>query len=58
MSNNRSNRKTEIRQTVLKGRRYDKNPAQRRERFCESVSPEEIYDDKLFYQMKRACGRS
>jgi hypothetical protein len=58
MSNNRSNRRTEIRQTVLKGRRYDKNPVQRKEEFFETVDPEEIYNDKLFYKMKRACGRS
>lgn len=56
----RSNRKSEIGETAIKGRTYEKNPARREsiKSAFNNLDPDEIYDSSLLHQMRRASGRS
>ncbi len=57
---NRSNRRSEMGQTALKGRVFDKNPTKKGniKGMFDTLEPDEIYDLNLLHQMRRASSRS
>lgn len=52
----RANMRSEMSETAIKGRRYEKSPARTEKR--KNINPKEIYDSNLLYQMRRASRRS